>query len=81
MVVSRGGFVVNWGRVVNGFGGRFVNWGRGGFVSGCWVRGFGGGFVSWLFWVGSFTFVFDISDITIGSSRVRHNLDTALGED
>ena len=84
MVVSGGGFVVNWGRVVSGFGGRFVNWGRGGFVR-SWVRGglvsgFGGGFVSWLFWVGSFTFVFDISDITIGSSRVRHNLDTAIGK-
>lgn len=88
MVVSGGGFVVNWGRVVSGFGGRFVvNWGRGRLVR-SWVRGglvrswVRGGFVtsSRFIWVGCFTFVFDISNITIGTSSVGHNLDTAIGK-
>jgi len=83
-VVNWGGFVVNWGRVV-GFGGRFVvNWGRGRLVR-SWMRGglvsrFGGGFVGGSFWVGGFAFVFDISDITSGTGRVGHNLDTAIGK-
>ena len=45
------------------------------------VAGFGGSLVSGLvFGVLSFTFVFDISDITVGISGVGHDLDTTVGK-
>ena len=45
------------------------------------VAGLGGGLVSGLvFGVLSFTFVFDISDITVGVSGVSHDLDATVGK-
>ena len=45
------------------------------------VAGLGGGFVSGLvFGVLSFTFVFDISDITVSVSGVSHDLDATVGK-
>jgi hypothetical protein len=72
-----GSWVVRcWGGfVVNGFGSGFVSWGRGGFVS-----GFGSGFVGGFFGVGSFAFVFDISDETVFVGFVCHDLNTAIGK-
>ena len=45
------------------------------------VSGLGGGLVSGLvFWVLSFTFVFDISDITVSVSGVSDDLDATVGK-
>jgi hypothetical protein len=68
------------GRFVNRFGCRFVNRGRSrggdrsrsGFVNRGRSRFVSRrmGFVCWFFGISSFTFVFDISDITIWTGRV-----------
>ena len=85
VVRSRVGFVCGSGFVVDGSRGRLIDgsWGR--FVCGsgvgfvCW-----GGVGSWLvgggFWVGCFTFVFHISNVALGASSVRNNLDTTVGK-
>ena len=79
-VVNWGGFVVYWGWFVSWGWGWLVSWLWGWFVSWGWVW-FVSGFGMWLvFWVRSFSFVFDIGDITIWTSRVGDNLDTAIGK-
>jgi hypothetical protein len=82
VVRSRGRFVCGSGFVVDGSGGRLIDGSWGGFVCGSGV-----GFVCWggvgsrlVFWVGCFTFVFHISNVALGASSVRNNLDTTVGK-
>ena len=85
VVRSRGRFVCGSGFVVDGSRGRLIDGSRGGFVCGsrvgfvCW-GGVGSGFVGSCFWVGCFTFVFHISNVALGASSVRNNLDTTVGK-
>ena len=79
--------LVYWCRfwLVNGGRDRFVCWGWSWFVGRFWE-----GLVSWgwvglvwcrfVFWVSGFSFVFDIGNITIWTSRVGDDLDTAIGK-
>lgn len=85
VVRSRGRFVYGSGFVVDGSRGRLIDgfWGR--FVCGSWVGfvcwgGVGSGLVGSSFGVGCFTFVFNISNVTLGSSSVGNNLDTTIGK-
>ena len=85
VVRSRGRFVCGSGFVVDGSRGRLIDGSWGGFVCGsgvgfvCW-GGVGSGFVGSGFWVGCFTFVFHISNVALGASSVRNNLDTTVGK-
>ena len=91
LVVSWGWVVWGWVGFVD-WSWFMVNWSWGWLVDGCWgwlvwswgwVR-----FVSWLVswlvgwsvWVCGFSFVANISDITVWASRVGDNLDTAIGK-
>ena len=71
-----GGFVWGWGwdNLHHRDGGRLVRcWGRGGLV--CWGWG---GLVGLHLSIDSLSLILDISNITFRSSRVGHNLDTAI---
>jgi hypothetical protein len=74
--VNWGWLVVNWGRD------RFVCWGWEWLIGWGWewfVCGFWGRFVRGLvFWVDGFSFVSNVGNISIWSSRVGDNLDTAI---
>merc|ERR1719464_2722562 len=74
---SRGRFVCGSGLVVCGSGGGFVCGSGVGFI--CWGR-VGSRFVGGGFWVGCFTFIFHISNVALGASSVRNNLDTTVGK-
>jgi len=87
VVRSRGRYVCGSGFVVDGSRGRLIDNGSwlidngswGGFVCGsrvgfvCW-----GGVGSRQVWVDCFTFVFHISNVALGASGVRNNLDTTV---
>ena len=86
-VRNRCGFVDGCSGYRCGFiydGGGFVNnWSGCGYIGGSWggfVSGFGSGFVGGFFGVGSFAFVFDISDETVFVGFVCHDLNTAIGK-
>ena len=78
-VINGSGFVVDGsrGRLIDGSGGRFVCRSGMGFV--CW-GGVGSRLVGSGFWVDCFTFVFHISNVALGASSVRNNLDTTVGK-
>ena len=80
-MVRLGGRLVGWGRVIRSRGG-FVDNGSG-FVDdgGGFVSGGGVGRLVFLFFrVDSLSFVFDVSNVSVGISLVGDDLDTAVGK-